>query len=124
MRRRKKSTTTSASDKGMDEDKNKGYVTTRHGSHLTKTSAGVAESEDEGIKNLNITNNFFSSSLHHLISLKIYCCWLFDVFLIYDINFSYPLPSKRTLCHILAPPYFPQSGNFHPTIYWHFVPTK
>jgi hypothetical protein len=35
----------------IDEDKTKGYGTTRHGSHLTKTSEGVAESEDvEGKK--------------------------------------------------------------------------
>jgi hypothetical protein len=46
-----KSTTTSASDTEIDEDKTKGYGTTRHGSHLTKTSEGVAESEDvEGKK--------------------------------------------------------------------------
>ncbi|MDQ4066922.1 MAG: hypothetical protein M3114_04985 [Thermoproteota archaeon] len=46
-----KSTTTSASDTEMDEDKTKGYGTTRHGSHLTKTSEGVAETEDvEGKK--------------------------------------------------------------------------
>lgn len=43
--------TTSASDAEIDEDKTKGYGTTRHGSHLTKTSEGVAESEDvEGKK--------------------------------------------------------------------------
>ncbi len=46
-----KSTTVSTSDTEMDEDKTKGYGTTRHGSHLTKTSEGVAESEDvEGKK--------------------------------------------------------------------------
>ena len=46
-----KSTPTSASDTEMDDDKAKGYGTTRHGSHLTKTSEGVAESEDvEGKK--------------------------------------------------------------------------
>jgi hypothetical protein len=46
-----KSTTASASDTEMDEDKTKGYGTTRHGSHLTKTSEGVAETEDvEGKK--------------------------------------------------------------------------
>lgn len=46
-----KSTATSASDTEIDEDKTKGYGTTRHGSHLTKTSEGVAESEDvEGKK--------------------------------------------------------------------------
>jgi hypothetical protein len=46
-----KTTTTSASDTEMDEDKTKGYGTTRHGSHLTKTTEGVAESEDvEGKK--------------------------------------------------------------------------
>ena len=39
------------SDTEIDEDKTKGYGTTRHGSHLTKTTAGVAESEDvEGNK--------------------------------------------------------------------------
>jgi hypothetical protein len=44
-----KSTTTSDSE--IEEDKSKGYGTTRHGSHLTKTSEGVAESEDvEGKK--------------------------------------------------------------------------
>lgn len=43
--------TTSWSDTKIDEDKTKGYGTTRHGSHLTKTSEGVAESEDvEGKK--------------------------------------------------------------------------
>jgi hypothetical protein len=46
-----KSTTTATSDTEMNEDKTKGYGTTRHGSHLTKTSEGVAESEDvEGKK--------------------------------------------------------------------------
>jgi hypothetical protein len=44
-------TTTSAYDTEVDEDKTKGYGTTRQGSHLTKTSEGVAESEDvEGKK--------------------------------------------------------------------------
>jgi hypothetical protein len=43
--------TTSASDTDVDEDKTKGYGTTRHGSHFTKTSEGVAEYEDvEGKK--------------------------------------------------------------------------
>jgi hypothetical protein len=43
----------------MDEDKTKEYDTTRHGSHLTKTSEGIAESEDvEGKKPKNLTNNF------------------------------------------------------------------
>jgi hypothetical protein len=38
-------------DTKIDEDKAKGYGTTRHGSHLTKTSEGVDESEDvEGKK--------------------------------------------------------------------------
>jgi hypothetical protein len=41
-----KSTTTSASDTEMDDDKATAKYTTRHGSHLTKTSEGVAESED------------------------------------------------------------------------------
>jgi hypothetical protein len=46
-----KSTTTSASDTQMDDDKATAKYTTRHGSHLTKTSEGVAESEDvEGKK--------------------------------------------------------------------------
>jgi hypothetical protein len=40
-----KSSTTSSTDTEMD-DKTKGGYTTRHGSHLTKTSEGVAESED------------------------------------------------------------------------------
>ena len=45
-----KSTSTSASDTEMD-DKATAKYTTRHGSHLTKTSEGVAESEDvEGKK--------------------------------------------------------------------------
>ena len=49
---REEKSTTSASDTEIDEDKTKGYgTTTRHGSHLTKTSEGVAESEDvEGKK--------------------------------------------------------------------------
>ena len=43
--------TASGSDTEIDEDKTKGYGTTRHGSHLTKTTEGVAESEDvEGKK--------------------------------------------------------------------------
>ncbi len=41
-----KSTATSASDTEMDDDKTTAKYTTRHGSHLTKTSEGVAESED------------------------------------------------------------------------------
>jgi hypothetical protein len=41
-----KSTTTSTSDTQFDDDKAKAQYTTRHGSHLTKTSEGVAESED------------------------------------------------------------------------------
>jgi len=41
-----KSTTASASDTQFDDDKAKAQYTTRHGSHLTKTSEGVAESED------------------------------------------------------------------------------
>jgi hypothetical protein len=48
---REEKTTTATSDTEIDEDKTKGYGTTRHGSHLTKTSEGVAESEDvEGKK--------------------------------------------------------------------------
>jgi hypothetical protein len=44
-----KSTTTS--DTEIDEGTTKSYGTTRHGSHMTKTSEGVAESEDvEGKK--------------------------------------------------------------------------
>jgi hypothetical protein len=43
--------TASGSDTEIDEDKTKGYGTTRHGSHLTKTTEGVAESDDvEGKK--------------------------------------------------------------------------
>ena len=43
--------TASESETEIDEDKTKGYGTTRHGSHLTKTSEGVADSEDvEGKK--------------------------------------------------------------------------
>jgi hypothetical protein len=39
------------SDTEMNGDRTEGYGTTRHGSHLTKTSEGVAESEDvEGKK--------------------------------------------------------------------------
>jgi hypothetical protein len=46
-----KSTSTSASDTEMDDDKATAKYTTRHGSHLTKTAEGVAESEDvEGKK--------------------------------------------------------------------------
>jgi hypothetical protein len=41
-----KTTGGATSDTEIDEDKTKGYGTTRHGSHLTKTSEGVAESED------------------------------------------------------------------------------
>ena len=44
-------TTASGSDTEIEEDKTKGYGTTRHGSHLTKTTEGVAESDDvEGKK--------------------------------------------------------------------------
>jgi hypothetical protein len=46
-----KSITTSASDTEMDDDRAKGYGATSHGRHFTKTSEGVAESEDvEGKK--------------------------------------------------------------------------
>jgi hypothetical protein len=46
-----KTTSGAISDTKIDEDKTKGYGTTRHGTHLTKTSEGVAESEDvEGKK--------------------------------------------------------------------------
>ena len=46
-----KSTSTSASETQMDDDKATAKYTTRHGSHLTKTSEGVSESEDtEGKK--------------------------------------------------------------------------
>jgi len=46
-----KSTSTSASDTEMDDDKATEKYTTRHGSHLTKTAEGVAEYEDvEGKK--------------------------------------------------------------------------
>jgi len=38
--------TSSAFDTEMTDDKAKGGYTTRHGSHLTKTTQGVAESED------------------------------------------------------------------------------
>ncbi len=38
-------TTSSGSDTQMTDDKAKGGYTTRHGSHLTKTTEGVAESE-------------------------------------------------------------------------------
>jgi len=41
-----KSNTASGTDTEMDDDKTKGGYTTRHGSHLTKTTEGVAESED------------------------------------------------------------------------------
>ncbi len=44
--------TTSGSDTEIDEDKTKGYGTTRHESHLIKTSEGVAESEDVELKKL------------------------------------------------------------------------
>jgi len=41
----------SESETEIDEYKTKGYGTTRRGSHLTKTSEGVADSEDvEGKK--------------------------------------------------------------------------
>jgi hypothetical protein len=40
-----KSTSTSESDTQMDDDKATAKYTTRHGSHLTKTSEGVSESE-------------------------------------------------------------------------------
>lgn len=40
-----KSSATSASDTEMSDDKAKGGYTTRHGSHLTKTTEGIAESE-------------------------------------------------------------------------------
>ena len=47
----KSTTSTSASDTEMEDDKAKEYDTTRHGSHLTKTAEGIAESEDvEGKK--------------------------------------------------------------------------
>ena len=46
-----KTTSGPISDTEMDEDRTNGYGTTKHGSHLTKTSEGVAESEDvEGKK--------------------------------------------------------------------------
>jgi hypothetical protein len=46
-----KTTGGATSDTEMDEDKTNGYGTRRHGSHLTKISEGVAESEDvEGKK--------------------------------------------------------------------------
>jgi hypothetical protein len=46
-----KTTSGAISDTEMDEDMTNGYGTTRHGSHLTKNSEGVAESEDvEGKK--------------------------------------------------------------------------
>jgi len=38
--------TASWSDTEIDEDKTLGYGTSRRGSHLTKTSEGIAESED------------------------------------------------------------------------------
>lgn len=38
--------TASWSDTEIDEDKTIGYDTSRRGSHLTKTSEGIAESED------------------------------------------------------------------------------
>lgn len=43
--------TTSSSDTEITDEKTKGGYTTRHGSHLTKTSEGVAESEDVEGKN-------------------------------------------------------------------------
>ncbi len=46
-----KSNTTSTSDTEMSDEKAQGGSTTRHGSHLTKTSEGVSGSEDaEGKK--------------------------------------------------------------------------
>jgi hypothetical protein len=46
-----KTTSGALSDTKIDEDKTKGYGTTRHGPHLTKTSEGLAESENvEGKK--------------------------------------------------------------------------
>jgi hypothetical protein len=46
-----KITTGATSNTEIDEDKAIGYGTTKHGSHLTKTSEGAAESEDvEGKK--------------------------------------------------------------------------
>jgi hypothetical protein len=46
-----KSTTKSTSDTEMSDEKAQGGSTTRHGSHLTKTSEGVSGSEDaEGKK--------------------------------------------------------------------------
>jgi hypothetical protein len=46
---KEKSATISGSE--IEQDKSKGYGTTRHGSHLTKTSEGAAECEDvEGKK--------------------------------------------------------------------------
>jgi hypothetical protein len=38
--------TASGSDTEIDEDKTIGHGTSRHGSHLTKTSEGITESED------------------------------------------------------------------------------
>jgi hypothetical protein len=40
------------SDTEIDEEMTKEYGTTRHGSHLTKTAEGVAESEDVEGKNI------------------------------------------------------------------------
>ena len=46
-----KTTSGALSDTKIDEDKTKGYGTTRHGTHLTKTSEDLAESENvEGKK--------------------------------------------------------------------------
>jgi hypothetical protein len=42
----KSTSTSAASDTEMDDDKATAKYTTRHGSHLTKTAEGVAESED------------------------------------------------------------------------------
>jgi hypothetical protein len=54
--------TASGSDTEIDEGKTKGYGTTRHGSHLTKTAEGVAESEDvEGKNTKSLTKKLFYS---------------------------------------------------------------
>jgi hypothetical protein len=46
-----KSNTSTTSDTEMTDEKAQGGYTTRHGSHLTKTSEGVAGAEDtEGKK--------------------------------------------------------------------------
>ena len=61
-----KSNTASGSDAEIDEDKTKGYGTTRHGSHLTKTAEGVADSEDvESKKTQTLTRNFLSIQVGH-----------------------------------------------------------